>query len=137
MKLIYAKANIMGRIIPEDFIMTSLESWLREGGFIDVPNLIIQWEPLTLVGRGNINFNEEFSPRINFNTSSKGMLRLIKDLQQREFLESSNFFIANILLRNKAYKINPEDEELTISTPIGYADKKITVENLVIKDFTK
>ena len=136
-KLIYAKSNIMGNITTDDFILTSLESWLQKGGFIDVPNLIIQWEPLTLVGRGNINFNENFDPRISFNTSSKGILRLLNDLQQREVLDSSNVFIANIMLKNKAYKINPEDEELTVSTPIKYSDKVLTIENLPIKDFTK
>jgi hypothetical protein len=137
LKLLYAKANIMGKLIPEASILTSLESWLHNGGFIDVPNLIVQWEPLTLVGRGNINFNEKFATRINFNTSSKGLLTLLKGLQEREVLETSNVFIANIMLNNKAYKINPNDEEYTIVTPIGYADGKLTIENLPIKDFNK
>lgn len=136
-KLIYIKSNIMGDFYQDEFILTSLENWLQKGGFIDVPNLIIQWEPLTLVGRGNINFNENFSPRITFNTSSKGILTLLNDLQQREYLDSSNVFVANIMLKNKAYKINPDDEELTVSTPINYSDKVLTIENLPIKDFTK
>ena len=135
--LLYAKASIMGRFTPEKYLLTTLETWLKEGGFIEIPNLIVQWEPLTLVGRGSLNFNENFSTRINFNTSSKGLLRLLADLQKNEVLESKNVFVANILLSNKAFKINPEDEELTISTPIGYSDKKITIENLTIKDFTK
>ena len=136
-KLIYMKSNIMGKINLDDFILTSLENWLQNGGFIDIPNLIVQWEPLTLVGRGNINFNEKLSPRISFNTSSKGILTLLNDLQEREFLDSSDVFVANIMLKNKAYKINPDDEELTVSTPIGYSDKILTIENLPIKDFTK
>ena len=136
-KLIYMKSNIMGKIKPDDFILTSLESWLQKGGFIDVPNLIVQWDPLTLVGRGSINFNETFSPRISFNTSSKGILTLLNDLQQHKFLDTSKVFIANIMLKNKAYKINPDDEELTVSTPISYADNILTIDNLEIKDFTK
>ena len=137
LKLVYTKSNIMGIIIPDELALTSLENWLLQGGFIDIPNIIVQWEPLTLVGRGNISFNEKFSPRISFNTSSKGLLTLLDDLQQREFLESKNVFIANIMLKNKAYKINEDDDELTISTPIGYADKILTIENLPIKDFNK
>ena len=137
LKLLYAKTNILGNLPDDDYLLTSLETWLKEGGFIEVPNLIVQWEPLTLVGRGTINFNEVFSPRIDFNTSSKGLLRLIKDLQENEFLDSKNVFVANIMLSNKAFKMNPDDTELTISTPISYADKKITIENLTIKDFTK
>ncbi len=137
LKLIYAKSNIMGNLVFDDLALTSLENWILHGGFIDVPNLIVQWEPLTLVGRGNINFSEDFSPRISFNTSSKGLLTLLDDLQQRDYLESKNVFIANIMLKNKAYKINNEDQELTISTPIGYSDKVLTIENLPLKDFTK
>ncbi|MBE6468323.1 MAG: DUF2125 domain-containing protein [Alphaproteobacteria bacterium] len=137
LKLLYAQANIMGKFEPDEIFITSIGNWLHKGGFIDVPNLIVQWEPLTLVGRGNINFNEALSPRINFNTSSKGLLTLIKDLQKRELLENSNVFVANIMLNNKAYKMNPDDEEYTIVTPIGYADGKLTIENLPIKDFNK
>ena len=136
-KLIYAKSSLMGTISPEEHLLTSLETWLKDGGFIDVPNLIIQWEPLTLVGRGSVSFNETFSPKISFNTSSKGLLRLIDDLQKNEFLDSKNVFVANILLSNKAFKINSEDPELTITTPIGYSDGKITIENLTIKDFSQ
>ena len=135
--LFYTNADLIGHFTADDSILTSLETWLKDGGFIDIPNLIIQWEPLTLVGRGSINFNEKFSPRINFNTSSKGILRLLQDLQENNFLESKNVFVANILLSNKAYKLNPEDQEMTISTPISYSDGKIAIENLTIKNFNK
>ena len=137
LKLLYAKSNIMGNLVFDEFALTTLENWVLHGGFIDIPNVIVQWEPLTLVGRGNVNFSENFSPRISFNTSSKGLLTLLDDLQERKFLESKNVFIANIMLKNKAYKINDDDEELTISTPINYADKVLTIENLPIKDFNK
>ena len=137
LKRLYAKASIIGKVKPEEYLLTTMETWLKEGGFIEVPSLIVQWQPLTLVGRGNVNFNESFSPRINFNTSSKGILNLIRDLQDNSFLDSKNVFVANILLTNKAFKLNPEDEEFTISTPISYSDGKISIENLTIKDFTK
>lgn len=135
--LLYAKANIIGGITPDDSLLTAMETWLQGGGFIEVPSLVVQWSPLTLVGRGSINFNEKLSPRLSFNTSSKGILRLLQDLQENNFLESKNVFVANILLSNKAYKLNPEDEEMTISTPINYSDGKISIENLTIKDFNK
>ena len=135
--LLYAKADIIGRFKADESVLTSLETWLKEGGFIDIPSLIVQWEPLTLVGRGNVNFNEKYSPRINFNTSANGILRLLQDLQDNNFLDSKNVFVANILLSNKAYKLNPEDQEMTISTTISYSDGKIAIENLTIKDFNK
>ena len=137
LKLLYVKASLIGSIDASEQLTASLETWLKNGGFIDVQNLVIQWHPLTLVGRGSINFNELFAPRLNFNTSSKGLLRLIDDLENKSFLDSKNVFVANILLSNKAFKLNPEDEELTISTPISYADGKVSVENLTIKDFNK
>ena len=137
LKLLYAKTALIGSIEANEQLSAGIETWLKDGGFIDVPNLIIQWQPLTLVGRGSINFNELFAPRLNFNTSSKGLLRLIDDLESNSFLDSKNVFVANILLSNKAFKLNPEDEELTISTPISYADGKVSVENLTIKDFNK
>lgn len=137
LKLFYTKAEIIGRPVPEEDLLTSLETWLKQGGFIEVPSLIIQWQPLTLVGRGTINFSETFSPRLNFKTSSKGILHLIKDLQDNAYLDSKNVFVANILLTNKAFKLNPDDDELTISTPISYADGKLSIENLTLKDFTK
>ena len=137
LKLLYAKTALIGTIDAKEQLSAGIETWLKDGGFIDVPNLIIQWQPLTLVGRGSINFNELFAPRLTFNTSSKGLLRLINDLENNAFLDSKNVFVANILLSNKAFKLNPEDEELTISTPISYADGKVSVENLTIKDFNK
>ncbi len=137
LKLLYMKSEIIGKFTPEQYLMTSLETWLKNGGYLEVPNLVVQWAPLTLVARGNIHFNEKFSPRIKFNTTSKGILRLIDDLRKNEFLDSKNVFVANILLSNKAEKIKPEDTEFTISTPIQYSDKKLSVENLLIKDFSK
>lgn len=137
LKLLYIKSNIFGNFTPEEHLSTSVENWLRQGGFIEIPNAIIQWEPLTLVGRGNIELNEKFAPRITFNTSSKGLLRLIEDLKKNEYLDSKNVFVANILLTNKAFKLNPEDKELTITTPISYSDGIISIENLPIKDFNK
>lgn len=137
LKLFYAQSEIIGRITPDDSLFTAMETWLKEGGFIEIPNLIVQWEPLTLVARGNVNFNEKFEPKMHLNTSSKGILRLINDLQENSFLDSKNVFVANILLSNKAFKLNPDDKELTISTPISYSDGKISIENLTIKDFTR
>ena len=136
-KNISAKADIIGKFSFDDDLLTSAESWVKNGGFMDVPQLIVQWAPLTLVGRGNVHLNGNLQPTINFNTSSKGLLKLIKSLQEISFINSSNVYVANILLSNKAFRLNPEDEELTITTPISYSDGKISIENLVIKDFDK
>lgn len=134
---ISTQADIIGKFSFDKDLLTSIESWVKDGGFIDMPKLIVQWAPLTLVGRGNVRFNENLQPDINFNTSSKGLLKLIKSLQEISFINSSNVYVANILLSNKAFRLNPEDEELTITTPINYSNGKISIENLVVKDFDK
>lgn len=137
LKSLYIKSEILGKFPSEQHFLTSLETWLKNGGYIEVPNLVVQWAPLTLVGRGDIHFNEKFSPFIKFNTSSKGLLRLLEDLRKNEFLDSKNVFVANIVLSNKAIKIKPDDKEFTISTPIYYSDKILKIEEMVIKDFSK
>ncbi len=134
---ITAQSEIIGQFKYKDDFLTSIETWVKDGGFIDVPRLVVQWKPLTLVGRGHINIQENLQPEITFNTSSKGLLKLIKSLQDISWLTNSNVYVANILLSNKAFRLNPEDEELTITTPISYSNRRISIENLIIKDFDK
>ena len=135
--LITAKADLIGKISLRQGLLISLENWVESKGFIDVPQLIVQWSPLTLVGRGKISLNESLDPEISFNTSSKGMLKLLKSLQDLSWLNNSNVFVAGIILNNKAFRLDPQDKELTISTPISYSNGKISIENLVVKDFDK
>lgn len=135
--MISAKADIISQFTFDGDLLTSLESWVKDGGFVDIPQLIVQWAPLTLVGRGQIKLKENLQSEISFNTSSKGLLKLIKSLQDIGFINNSNVYVANILLSNKAFRLDPDDEELTITTPISYSNDKISIENLVIKDFNK
>ena len=129
---IYSKVNLMG-IFEGGDILIAAENWLQKGGFIDVSNLIVSWEPLLLVGRGDIRFSESFEPRVQLQTSSKAMLRLLSDLQKNKFLERKGVFVANILLGAKAFKLKEDDEHYTISTPITYRDGKLAIENITIK----
>lgn len=59
----------------------------------------------------------------------------MEDLQDRNFLERKGVFVANILLSNKAFKLNEDDEHLTIVTPIDYRNHKLAVENITVKTF--
>lgn len=132
---IYGKFNLIGSILPQDSLYAGVENWLKNGGFIDIPKLIINWEPLVLVGQGSINFNEKLRPRINITTSSKAMLDLLDDLQKNHFLDRKGVFVANILLNSKAFKLNENDKYLTITTPISYQDNKLSIENITVKKF--
>lgn len=131
------QANVIGDFIFKDDFLTSAEDWVKNRGFIDIPNLVLQWSPLTIVGRGQCKFTPLLAPEISFNTSSKGLLKLLDSLLALKLVDAKNVYVAKILLNNKAYKLNADDKELTISTPISYADGKISIDNLPIKDFDK
>lgn len=130
---IYAKTSVMGTIPLKDSLYLGLETWLQTGGFVDIPKLIVNWQPLALVGRGTINFNEELHPRINIQTSSKAMTELLNDLQKNGFLDRKGVFVANILLNSKAFQLNEDDKYLTLTTPVSYRDNKLAVENITVK----
>ena len=132
-KRIYAKFNLMGEMDVKESLPLVAETWLHNGGFIEVPSLIINWEPLHLEGRGDIRFDEEFSPKLQLQTSSKAMLNLLEDLQNKNYLDKKGVFVANILLGAKAYKLNKDDKYLTISTPITYRENKLAIENITVK----
>lgn len=134
-KRIYAKATLMGSIPLRDSFLLGTETWLQNGGFVDIPRLVVNWQPLLLVGRGTLNFNEELQPRLNLTTSSKAMLNLLDDLQKNDFLNRKGVFVANILLNSKAFKLHEEDKHLTLTTPISYQDSKLAVENVTVKTF--
>ena len=71
-KNISAKADIIGKFSFDDDLLTSAESWVKNGGFIDIPQLIVQWAPLTLVGRGNVHLNGNLHRRGHFSNFSRG-----------------------------------------------------------------
>ena len=130
---IYANFNLMGSLTNGDTLLLAAENWLHDGGFIEIPSVIVSWNPLLLVGRGDITFNEKFSPKLQLQTSSKAMLDLLNDLQEKSFLERKGVFVANILLGAKAYKLHEEDKYLTLTTPITYRDNKLAIENITVK----
>lgn len=134
LKLFHLQADAIGELPWRDGLLTSLENWSKSGGFVDIKNMVLQWKPLTLVGRGNLKLNSALLPNISLNTSSKGLLRLLDDLQDLGIIDAKNVYVTKILLSNKAYRLSPDDDELTITTPISYTDGKISIENLVIRD---
>lgn len=132
---IYLKTNFMGRIPAQMPLRLGLEEWLHQGGFVEIPNLVVNWPPLLLVGRGELNFDEKFTPSLRLETSSKALIKLLDDLQNHNTLDRKGVFVAKILLSNKAFKLNPADKDLAMITPIKYRDGKISVENITVRDF--
>ena len=130
---IFIKANVIGRIDADNSFLLSAENWLQSGGFIEIPSFMISWDPLLMVGRGSVTFNEKFSPQIQLHTSSKAIQELLNDLLKIDFIEKKGTFVANILLGAKSFKLKKEDKHLTVSTPITYSDGKLAIENVTIK----
>lgn len=134
---IYFKTNFMGNIKSQTPFTSALEDWLHLGGYIAIPSLVVNWEPLYLVGRGEINFNEKLIPALHLMTSSKALFKLLDDLQDRNLLSRKGVFVAKILLGNKAFKLEETDEHLSVITPIDFRDHKLAVENITIRDFSQ
>lgn len=129
---IYLNSDIIGSIKKADDFQSSLNDWLFRNGKIDIKALTINWAPLILVGKGNVYFNEKFEPVVKLSTSSKALLDLINQLEAKKRLDNKGAFVVKILLGNKAYKANPEDKYLTVSTPIDYQNGEVAVEKITI-----
>jgi len=134
---IYTNLNLWGNFDDNEGMLLGAENWLKSGGFIDVSSLMISWDPLLLVGRGDVHFNENFEPKVSLHTSSKALFNLLNDLQNKKYLERKGVFVANILLGAKAFKSNEKDEHYIVTTPITYRDKKLSVENITVKNFNR
>ena len=134
-KRVYLNANIVGALKSHASYKDSIMQWLSSGGMIDIKKLNINWDNFVMVGKGDIYFNESMEPSLHLNTSSKGMLAFIDNLQGSDFLDSKGVFVAKILLGNKAFKLKEDDKYFTITTPINVNKNELTVENIAIKKF--
>lgn len=130
---IYAKTNFVGTLNLEDSFTAAMENWLHQGGYIGIPNLVVNWNPLLLVARGEINFNEKLQPALHLMTSSKGLTKLLDDLQERDFLDRKGVFVAKILLANKSFKLSEEDTYTSVITPLDFNSGRISVENITVR----
>lgn len=132
---LYLKTMLMGQIDGSSDLLLNIHNWLNKDGYIDISTFTVNWPPLLMVGRGQLSFTENLKPVLRLETSSKGMLKLIDDFQNKNFIDNKGAFVAKILLSNKAFKLHKDDEELTVVTPIDYRDEKLAVENFTIKTF--
>lgn len=132
---IYFNANIVGLISNQDTYKSSLNSWVKLGGNIDIKKLVINWNPLVLVSRGDIFFSEKDNINLHLNTSSKAFIPTLTTLQEAGILESKGVFVVKILLNNKSFKINKDDNFFTVTTPIEIKEKQMFIENIKVLNF--
>lgn len=132
---LYVNADIIGTIKPEDNFQSSIRNWLLNDGKIEVKELVVNWAPMLMVGKGELTFNENIRPILRLKTSSKAFINLLDELHQKGLLENKGMFVVKILLNEKAFKAEPEDEYLTLSTSIDIQEDGILVEKIKIRSF--
>ena len=128
-------ANLNGRIEKSDDFRFAINEWLKNGGAFNISDFVVNWQPFALLGYGELRFDENIKPQLKLNTSSKALLNLIDELDENKYLDRKGVFVTKVLLNNKAFKISPDDEHFTLSTPIGYRDKRLSIENITVKTF--
>ncbi len=128
------EADMIGKPKGNNSFQASLREWLAQNGYFRINNITLNWRPLLLVGKGDFYLNENFAPILTLNTTSKALLNLLDEMEQKNWLDSKGVFVARVLLNNKAYKI-ADDKYLTVSTPISIRDDAILVEKIAIKKF--
>lgn len=132
---LYLHANLSGKIQQQDNFRRSLNDWLQQSGNLNIESLVINWPPFALVGRGELSFNEELTPRLHLETSSKAMINFMDELDAKNWLESKGVFVAKVLLTNKSYLLKETDKYLTVTTPIDYRDNRLAIEKITVKTF--
>ncbi len=124
--------NVIGRLEYNEIYRASLMKWLNLGGFIEVEKLILNWQPLSMVARGELFFNENMKPSLHLQTSSKGLLSFVDKACESGTFESKGCFVVKILLNNKSFKLNEDDEHLTLTTPINLNNNTFSIENIAL-----
>lgn len=132
---IYLNAVQVGTLQSQDTYQESIFDWLAEDGRFDISELILEWQPLVMVGRGDLYFSEKLEPRLHLNTSSKALISVMELLEEEQIFERKGVFVSRILLKNKAFKMNEQDEFQTVVTPIDYKDNKLLIENIPVASF--
>ncbi len=132
---IYINANMIGDIKSAETYRESVYGWLADGGKFEIENSTFEWEPLIMVSRGDLYFNEQLKPRLHLSASSRALIPVMDTLEEKGILERKGVFVTRILLRNKAFKMSENDEYDTVLTPIDYKDNKLSVENIPVANF--
>ena len=130
---IYIHANVAGKIQTAETYRESIDEWLHSGGMIDIKRLIVNWNPLLMVARGDMYFNEKLEPNLHLMTSSKAFIETLDLLEKDNLLDRKGTFVVKILLNNKAFKLRKDDLYNTITTPINFNSGEVLIENIPIK----
>ncbi len=134
-KNIFIDSEIVGKIDFSAPFAAALREWLAQDGLVEIKDAQINWPPFLMVGKGTLTLNEKFAPVLRMNTTSKALMPLIEQLEQQKWLDSKGVFVAKILLNNKSYKNDENDEYLTVTTPISVIDNSLLIEKIAVKKF--
>lgn len=128
---IYAELKTTKKFSDTGNYYDSLLTWQKDGGRFDIQRMIVNWDPLVLVGKGRISFNSHLSSKISLMTTSKGAEQTLDNLGDAQIFDSKNVFVAKILLSTKQKEWEAQgNTEGTFSLPISYSDGQFMIENI-------
>ncbi|MFV0626980.1 MAG: DUF2125 domain-containing protein [Alphaproteobacteria bacterium] len=131
---ILLKFSTLGTIKSEDTSDNIWGKWIANNGSANIDKLIIRWEPLVLVGKGNLTFDSNKESNIKLNTTSKGLLETLEMLNEQKTIDSASYYVVKLLIENKAYKLKEEDDYKTSTTSVMIKGSKVLLENVPIYD---
>ncbi len=129
---LYLNANVMGTMEEMPNYKDSIIKWRNDGGFIEIKKLIVNWQPLVMVSRGSLRFDENFSPRLRLITTSKALIDTLDDLEAAKILDRKGVFVTKILLGNKAIKNSESEMYYTVVSPLTATPQEITIEGIPV-----
>ena len=129
----YLNGNVIGTIERQPIFSESLYDWIEKDGHIEVKKMILNWQPLVMVAKGDLYFNENLAPNLTLNTSSLALVDTLDKMNANGWLEDKGVFVARILLNNKSFKKNQSDKYFTVTTPLKINNKQILIENIPVK----
>lgn len=129
----YLNGNVIGTIERQPIFSESLYDWIEKDGHIEVKKMILNWQPLVMVAKGDLYFNENLAPNLTLNTSSLALVDTLDKMNANGWLEDKGVFVARILLNNKSFKKNQSDKYFTVTTPLKINDKQILIESIPVK----
>lgn len=98
---------------------------------IYIDKAIVKWDPLLLVGKGNIYMNAD-GLDIRLNTTSKGLFETLEMINQAKLLDEDSFEILKIMIETESYKLRPEDKYNTTTTSIRYKSSQVSINSVPI-----
>lgn len=128
---IYADVSLVENFEDKGRFYDSILDWRDKGGKIIVNRFILNWQPLVLVGKGDVSFDDNLEVKLSLNTTSKGFEQTLENLGNAGIFDSKSTFVAKVLVDTKNKQNNIDDAQAdTFSVPMSWDKKQFFIENI-------